>query len=203
MLIESQYFPCIAFWAKAREKKRLTIEAHENYQKRSYRNKCSILSVNKPLTLSIPLVKGKHGGMPIQEVRIASDNAWRNQHKQSIQSAYGNAAYFEFYWDDISALIDQETNHLFEYNRSILHYFSKMFQIDLDETKSYEKQTEEADWRQRIIPKSTFSEWPSYDQVFSDRHPFVQNLSILDALFCLGPACSIYLNQVSKILEEL
>lgn len=199
MLVESQYFPCVAFWAKARKDKRIVIEAYENYQKRSYRNKCNILSVNKPLTLSIPLMKGKNARMPIREVKISMEDSWLAQHKQSIKSAYGNAAYFEYYWDDIEELLDCKSDFLYDFNWPILHYFSKVLSIELTESVEYQKNPNENDCRQYFLPKNEPPMWPSYDQVFSDRHAFVPNLSILDLLFCKGPEMGLYLSKVASM----
>lgn len=200
MLVETQYFPCIAFWANAIQSEGITIESFENYQKRSYRNKCNILSVNKSLTLSIPLERGKNSGMPIREVKISDDVHWKNHHKQSIRSAYGNAPYFEFYWDDIEDLINKKEFFLYDFNLSILQFFSKMYGISISESKNYNREYNGLDLRQKIIPKTTYEDWPPYDQVFSDRHPFSPNLSILDLLFCTGPESKMYLRKVAEKL---
>ena len=40
----------------------------------------------------------------------------------------------------------------------------------------------------------------SYVQVFNERHGFVPNLSILDLLFCEGPAAKNYIEQVMNRL---
>ena len=200
MLVETQYFPCLEFWAKARKNKEVIIEAHENYQKRSYRNKCNILSVNKMLTLSIPLTKGKHARMPIQEVHISEDDSWRNQHIQSVKSAYGNAPYFEYYWDDIKELIKNPSNLLYDYNMPILQYFGKILKVEIKESTAYIKTPTIIDQRQKILPKNKHLDWPVYDQVFSDRHDFVSNLSILDLLFCKGPETSLYIREISSLL---
>jgi len=196
MLIEAHYFPCIWYWAEAIQSGHIEIEAHENYQKKSYRNKCKILSVNKPLLLSIPLVKGKHSKTKIQDVAIVDDHSWKSQHLQSIRSAYGNAPYFEFYWEDIEQLLESSGNSLYELNVSIIHFFAKMYRIPVRFSEQYEKQTTKYDLRHTIKPNASLNIFPAYDQVFSDKHAFEANLSILDLLFCLGPESIIYLKQL-------
>lgn len=198
MLIETQYFPCILFWAQAMQSGKFTIEAHENYQKRSYRNKCRILGANKVLELSIPLDKGKHQQMPIREVNMSNKEAWRAQHLQSIRSAYGSAPYFEFYWDDIEALLLNESENLYLFNLQILEYFAKLLQVEIHESEQYEREPQHKDFRHKILPNIQLNNWPSYPQVFADRHAFQANLSILDSLFCLGPSMRIYLLELSK-----
>ena len=199
MLIESQYFPCILFWAKALENKELTLESQEHYQKKSYRNKCRILGANNVQTLSIPLSKGKHSSKPIREVKISDVDSWQNQHVQAIRSAYGSSPYFEFYWDDIEELIRTETQYLYEFNYNIVKYFCKMYQINLNETMEY-KQVVVNDYRQRIVPSAKLPEMNIYDQVFASKHEFAKNLSILDLLFCLGPESKIYLNNLHSAI---
>ena len=42
---------------------------------------------------------------------------------------------------------------------------------------------------------------PSYIQVFGDRHPFLNDISILDLLFNQGPTAREYLMQLSKQID--
>ncbi len=60
------------------------------------------------------------------------------------------------------------------------------------------------DLRNAITPKNrrpgmpVFSEWEAYHQVFSDRHEFEANLSIIDLLFNLGPDSTAYLIDAAE-----
>ena len=88
-LVEIQYLPPIPYMALFVQYDTVTIEAHENYQKGSYRNRAYILSPQDKQLLSVPLLKGKHQQMPITEVKIAYHMPWYSQHWHAIQTAYG------------------------------------------------------------------------------------------------------------------
>ncbi|MFK7980892.1 MAG: WbqC family protein, partial [Saprospiraceae bacterium] len=79
ILIELHYFPSIQYFSKFFLHPSVVLEQHENYIKRSFRNRTHIASANGQLRLSIPLEKGKNQQQSIKEVRISYDEHW--QHK--------------------------------------------------------------------------------------------------------------------------
>src|SRR5687768_2679314 len=91
----SQYMPSIEFFAHWVYHGTLSIEAHEHFQKRTWRNKTAIVGPEEALILSVPLKKGKHDHKPIREVEISYDEQWHRIHYNSISSAYGKTTYFE------------------------------------------------------------------------------------------------------------
>jgi len=94
------------------------IERHETYQKRSIRNKMNVLGANGPLSLSVPLQKGKTR-LPIEEVKIAYEEAWVDLHIKTLTSAYRSAPYFDFYSDRIFSLLSANSKTLFALCESI------------------------------------------------------------------------------------
>lgn len=197
MLVETQYFPSIKFWAQAQKTGEVKLEKYENYQKRSYRNKCLILAANGVLTLSIPLKKGKNNRLPITEVEISYEENWQKIHLTSLKSAYTSSPYYEFYIDEIEALLMNSERFLYDYNFRILDWFSKQLSLILLESKEYNK-IEINDLRHVLLPKSRDLNYPSYMQVFSDKFSFASDLSILDLLFCKGPEMGSYLRKIAK-----
>ena len=197
-LLEAHYLPTVQWFYHFRRAERVEIEACETYQKGSYRNRCTIVGANGPLLLSIPLLKGKHEQLPITEVRISDHTDWQRQHWQTIRSAYGRAPYFEFYADELEPLFRKPALFLFEWNTLLIETIATQLRIRTSWKGSEKFRAFDADGtkdlRGIITPKPQKMRHPDrefitkpYLQVFSERHGFSPNLSVLDLLFCLGP----------------
>lgn len=202
-LIEAQYLPPVRFFSLWKETGTAIIEQHENYAKGSYRNRCHIASANGLASLSIPLKKGKNEQLPIKETQIAWFESWNKKHWRSIQSAYGNAPFFEYYKDELLPLFEKRYTFLFDWNMDLLVKLKELLQMDveLNLSNSFDKVPEQGvlDMRNKISPKlknnlsSNGSTAIPYPQVFLEKHDFLPNLSILDLLFCTGPEALAYL----------
>ena len=175
---------------------KIRIEAHENYQKRSIRNKTTIMAANGPLKLSVPLVKGKTQ-TKIKSVEISYDEPWPEYHLKTIKSAYGSSPFIEFYLDDISQIILKRYKYLFDLNIGILNYFKRIGLIDeYLLTHEYVSHLPPNDnYRKSNYKWSSTEELYTYNQVFEDKYGFVSGMSILDLIFNQGPAARIILDQ--------
>ena len=118
ILIETQYLPPVAYFAVLSQVQTVYLEAHEHYQKRSYRNRAQLVGANGLMLLSVPLKKGKHQQMPIHKVEIDYKKPWFSEHWHSIKSAYGKSPFFEFYAEPIEQMIRRNPAHLFGLNQS-------------------------------------------------------------------------------------
>lgn len=202
VLSELYFLPCVGVFQHYAQAETIVLEAHENYQKGSYRNRCHILGANGLQRLSLPLAKGKNNQLNIREVQLSHEQDWPRQHWQSIRSAYGNAPFFFYYADQMEESIRHETSSLWDYNSGLLQTIFQLLQWDkkLESSSVYlPKQADQpGDIRTLFSPKHFADEqnfdWPTYAQVFQERHGFVGNLSILDLLFCMGPQASLYLS---------
>lgn len=174
------------------------IEAHENYQKRSMRNRTYVLTANGPMNLSIPLRKGKTN-TAIREVKISYAENWIKNYLQAIRSAYANAPYFDFYYPAVESIMKKEHNLLFELAQESLEYLLKELSLPRPDISSeYNPDYPGAiDLRKHNV--SDYIRLKPYVQVFSDRHRFINGLSILDALFNLGPETNTYLSDFEMI----
>lgn len=199
LLLTTEYMgPISSYWHVARADE-AWVEAHENYQKKSYRNRCQILSPNGVQTLSVPLASGKNSKCPISEVAISYAHDWIDEHSQALLSSYGKAPYYEYYMPDIEAIWAEKKDSLLALNDHLQHYLLQRLSIDtaVTHTTSYVKDygPEVADLR-----KSSYSHRAidpnlpkPYTQVWFDRFGFQPDLSILDLLFCKGPEAGYYL----------
>lgn len=197
ILLDLQYLPPVQWWAKSVSADKVLLEACEHYTKGSYRNRCHIAGAQGVLPLSIPLRSGKNSQKPIKEVRIADDAGWQAQHRTSIRSAYGKSPFYEFYADDIMPFFEKTYTFLWDWNIELIQCLVDLIGLDVtfEETKTYQKETGEdlLDFRGGVHPNPRKQiadpdfEPQAYQQVFTEKHGFLPNLSILDALFCKGP----------------
>ncbi|MBT8232953.1 MAG: hypothetical protein HKO66_11960 [Saprospiraceae bacterium] len=172
------------------------IEKCESYQKRSLRNRLVILSANGPLTLSVPLKKGKNN-LPIEKVEIAYDEDWQRDHLRSIMSAYGNSPYFEYYYDSIKDIYNQKRTYLMEFGLDTVNFINKILGIDSYKltTRYIKSQEVKFDMRNKEF-NFNYHQVP-YFQVFEDKFNFTPNLSILDLIFNLGPESINIINKTN------
>jgi len=162
------------------------------------------------LRLSIPLEKGKNQQQGIRDVRISYVEPWQNKHWTAIQSAYGNAPYFEFYADSILPFFKKKYDFLFDYNLAVFYQLFNILQlpttVQLSQTFIKNPDNQLVDSRNAIHPTkpladSHFKE-VYYAQVFQEKTGFLPNLSILDLLFCQGPASIVTLEHSLVNKEE-
>jgi len=198
-IIKTEYLPPIStFWAINNSNKVL-LEVNENYQKKSTRNRAKILGVNKVEILSVPLKRGKNSGKSIQEVKISYEDPWQGKHLHSIRSAYGNSPYFEYYFDDLKAIIGKPYESLCQLNNELLDFFLKALNMDIviKPTLEYihEYESSDCDLRRLKFNDPSLSGYSPkrYNQVFEEKHGFVSGISILDLLMCKGPESILYI----------
>ena len=181
------------------------IEACENYQKQSYRNRCHFYAADGIQSLSFPIIhEGNTHKRPISEVKIDYSTPWVMQHKRAIVSAYRTSAYFEYYQDELFAILDSKPEKLIDLNTRLLEFFLEKTGIkaEIRMTESYGGCEDCEDLRESIHPKRPDStlqrlklEKP-YFQVFAEKHGFIPNLSIMDLLFNEGPDSIIFLKNL-------
>ena len=187
----------------------MTVDVGEHYVKRSYRNKCSILSANGVMALTVPLSRASsddadltHAAM--KDLKVSYDDNWRHVHWQSLVSAYNMSPFFEYYEDDIKPLFERKFDYLVDLNAEAMDIVNRLLMMDdvtINVSETYiPAQTVELDLRDKITPKTHLNDFnqKEYYQVFSEKYGFQPNLSILDLLFNLGPESRVVLRDSLK-----
>ena len=218
MLLSTAYFPPIEYFAKIAEGFTLSpgsmkpsvvyLEACENYQKQSYRNRCLYFAGDGVQALNVPVVH-RDGTFvhPIAEIEVDYTTPWVVRTERAIASAYESSPYFDYYKDELFAILDSHPNTLFELNFRILEFFLRKTGIPavIRLTPEYFREAPAIygeDLRERIHPKrnNTILEdlglKKPYFQVFSGKYGFKSNLSIMDLLFNEGPESIVWLKRV-------
>jgi hypothetical protein len=188
------YFGNIEFYAHNLQQDML-VDIHEHYVKQSLRNRCELVASQGQFHLTVPVHRPSGTKTAYKDIRISYDEDWRHEHRHAVRSAYGSSPFYIHYWDEISAIWDEEFELLQDLS---LHAHTVMadligFEPLIRTSEFYIHSTPGKDLRPRF-KKSDFKN-EKYIQVFADRLEFVQNLSTLDLLFCKGPESLDYLEQ--------
>lgn len=166
------------------------IDLYEHYVKQSYRNRCDILTAGGPASLTVHVVKG--GSIrkrPVCDMRIDYSKRWQHQHWGALVASYKSSPYFDFYAERFEPFYRREWEFLADYNLGLLEVLCSLAGVPMPElSRTY---VEAAPGDLDLRPKR--KEGPAliaepYFQVFSERMPFVPNLSFADLLFAEGPA---------------
>lgn len=197
-ILSSFYLAPIEYYAALFRSSIVVIEIYDNYQKQSYRNRCTIASANGPLSLSIPVVKPDRTKSKMKDIRIADHGNWQHLHWNAILSAYNSTPFFQYFEDDFRPFYERKINFLHDFNEQLRMLICKLIGIEsvVSYSDSYLEQGKEGftDLREKIHPKITtdFKTEPYY-QIFVAKHGFINNLSILDLLFNMGNEARLYL----------
>ncbi|MDD3859009.1 MAG: WbqC family protein [Bacteroidales bacterium] len=192
-VIFSSYFPSISYISKFIICDSVTIDIYEKYIKQTYRNRCNIMAANGINSLIVP-VKKNHNGITKETVIDYSEN-WQKSHYRTLLSAYKNSAFYDYYIPELMPLFNEKEKFLINLNSKILEIIFKILNLSpiYCYSNKYIENEDSKDYRNLIHPKShkniedkEFSQ-AEYVQVFSDRHGFVKDLSILDLIFNMGP----------------
>ena len=171
------------------------IESRENFVRRSIRNHCNIHTSNGKLKLSIPVKK--YTDKKITKIKICYNENWQKKHWNSIITNYNSSPFFKYYKNELYDCFIEKETYLFLFTQKINNKILKFlnYKNNVLKTSIYEKEGEFIDLR-------NFS-WDSislkkYDQVFYNKSAFINNLSIIDLIFNLGPESQNYLKNINK-----
>ena len=198
VLLSITYFGPVQWYQKLHRADVVQIEKWESFIKQTYRNRCLIATTNGIQTLTVPIVRNE--SPLIKDIRISDHGNWRHLHWNALQSAYGESPFFEYYQDDIRPFFEKRWDYLLDYNEAICQKMCEL--IDIQPSIQYSSDfvaepNNVSDYRIAInpkhpIPDADFTPKPYY-QVYSSKHGFLSNLSVLDLLFNMGPEGIFYL----------
>ncbi len=200
LLIEPQYWPPVAWMKHVSGYDEIVLDTASHFVKGSFRNRAQVLGPNGVLQLSVPLSRVGEQRPTMGTISINYEEDWRKNHWMTLMSCYRRSPYYEFLEDLIAPIYVQKFDTLMELNTAILRVVFKLLKSDISikTTDNYipTGTLDYDDYRDRIVPSNknplnlTFK---PYIQVFSDRFPFTENLSIIDTIFNQG---KINLNDI-------
>lgn len=201
IILPAFYMPATSWFHEfLKDDVEIVIEQHENFPKQTYRNRANIYGANGKLSLFVPI---KHDGKKaMKDVEISYKEDWQSQHWKSIVSAYKSSPYFEFYEDQLKSLYQEKEELLLNFNLKTIFLFQKMLKTEkaYSLSEEYVKIEDSRDFRSKFSAKKTTDyQFEEYYQTFSDKHGFIEDLSILDIICNKGPESVTNLKKIKHL----
>lgn len=194
-LLSTAYLAPISYYAILLKQNNSMIEYHEHFIKKSIRNRCDIMNTNGRLSLSIPVNRKTKTKTKISKIKISYAENWQKSHWKSIVSSYNSSPFFEYYKDKLKPYFLKEEEYLIDFNNNLQKEILALLKIKFKLTYNsiYKRTGNFTDLRDNNSIKINTIR---YDQVFMEKHKFINNLSIIDLLFNMGPESLDYLHQL-------
>ncbi|GMQ29267.1 WbqC family protein [Algoriphagus confluentis] len=200
--VDLHYLPNLEWFSSILEAEEILLFPKDDYQRQSYFNRTRILLANKVETLSIP-IQGRRPRLPLDQIKIDFSQKWQSVHLRGIQSAYGKAPFFEFFFPYYLPVFENHIESLWDFNHKLLTICLKLLRwpVKVSVFESKPVSSDFLEQRRLIVPSRPFWERnfyqpTAYPQLFG--LDFEPNLSILDLLFCMGPEAGNVLQSSAK-----
>jgi hypothetical protein len=199
-LIHPTYFPSISQYAAIVQTDGLVFEKEDNFQKQTNRNRMYIYSPNGIQLLNIPIKHSKTVHQKYKDIKIEPSFNWQKQHFKSLEAAYRTSPFFEYFEDDIAPIFEKQHTFLYDLNIQLFEIVNQCLGITIQPefTAEYFHEVSDLyDFRYLANGKKDTTICEPYQQVFAEKHGFINNLSILDLLFNEGRYALEYLKKQS------
>ncbi len=148
-----------------------TIEQMETFEKQTFRNRALIRDAKGEMVrLTVPVKKVEHKQLT-RDIEISYQTRWQHQHWITLVSAYQHTPYFLYFADYLRPFYEREYKWLLdlndELNATIISLLCKQRPTNAQCTKD-KAQRRTLDWS---------------GQIWTDKHPWQTELSVLDTLF--------------------
>jgi len=197
ILIYPTYFPSISHYIAMIDAQSVTFEVEDTFQKQTNRNRMYIYSPNGIQMLNIP-VKHDSANSNFKDIKIDNQNNWQKNHFKSLEAAYKNSPFYEYFVDDLNPIFEKKHEFMLDLNFEVFELVNAALgiSIPLEKTTEYlHEVSDKSDFRYLVNGKKDTTIIEPYTQVFDNKYGFINNLSILDLLFNEGRYAVDYLKQ--------
>lgn len=191
IIIHPTYFPNIFSFKTIINSTNILFEVNDYYVKQTLRNRTSIHAANGKLNLSVPVKFSSTKKEKYKDIRICYDSNWQKIHLKSIESAYKNSPFYDFFEDYFINFYNKKEKFLVDLNFSSIRLIFEILEKELNcnFTNEYlEKYVDLTDYR-TLLTNKNFNEkvnFKNYTQVFQEKNGFIENLSSIDLIFNKG-----------------
>ena len=155
-----------------------TIEQMESFEKQTFRNRALIKGVTGyglPVTgtnsecirLTVPVKKVEHKQLT-RDIQISYQTRWQHQHWITLVSAYQHTPYFLYFADYLRPFYEKEYKWLLDLNDELNATLVALLRRQKPSAISHQPSERTTDWS---------------GEIWTDKHPWQTELSILDTLF--------------------
>ena len=149
-----------------------TIEQMETFEKQTFRNRCLIRDTKGELVrLTVPVGKVEHKQLT-RDIQISYQTRWQHQHWITLVSAYQHTPYFMYFADYLRPFYEKEYKWLLDLNDEMNATLVSLLRRERPQLTD--------EWRMAKGERRTL-DWSG--QIWTDKHPWQTELSILNTLF--------------------
>ncbi len=177
MILPTAYLPPLSYM-EALMSEPATIEQMETFEKQTFRNRCTIAIKNEKfkiknyelVRLTVPVKKVEHKQLT-RDIQISYQTRWQHQHWITLVSAYQHTPYFMYFADYLRPFYEKEYKWLIDLND----------ELNATIVALLKKERPQLVERGETRAKSRTTDWSG--QIWTDKHPWQTELSVLDTLF--------------------
>ena len=145
-----------------------TIEQMETFEKQTFRNRALIRDAKGELVrLTVPVKKVEHKQLT-RDIEISYQTRWQHQHWITLVSTYQHTPYFLYFADYLRPFYEKEYKWLIDLNDEMNATLVALIKRERPSVFSGPYSARTTDWS---------------GQIWTDKHPWQTELSILDTLF--------------------
>jgi hypothetical protein len=196
IILSTAYLPPVEYFFHLKSADEILIEYQENYIKQTYRNRCYIVSANGIQLLTVPVLLGSFHKTAVRDIRIDYSKRWQQVHLRAINASYRSSPFFQFYYEDLEAIIIKNHEFLLDLNIELLTAILKTLNLkkELIVTTAYEHSVSECTDLRDLSPKKPgVIGTKTYPSVFGNGDQQQGIISIIDMIFNLGPDVLLYI----------
>ena len=167
MILPTAYLPPRSYM-EALMSEPATIEQMESFEKQTFRNRALIRDAKGELVrLTVPVGKVEHKQLT-RDIQISYQTRWQHQHWITLVSAYQHTPYFMYFADYLRPFYEKEYKWLLDLNDELNATLVSLLKKERPIANSQQLMSRSLDWS---------------GQIWTDKHPWQTELSVLDTLF--------------------
>ena len=145
-----------------------TMEQMESFEKQTFRNRALIRDANGEMVrLTVPVKKVEHKQLT-RDIEISYQTRWQHQHWITFVSTYQQTPYFMYFADYLRPFYEREYKWLLDLNDEINATIASLLKKERPSVISLQLSERTQDWS---------------GQIWTDKHPWQTEISVLDTLF--------------------